>query len=559
MGNFDQRGMIRPEDNAHIERLSHLTYKAQPSGPQVSVRPFTSVRSAFEIVSIPLPVASDDCINISALSLPYLLSTLDAFASLGHFACYWAGSNRFVKLTSTDTAAAGRLARNGRIEIFVIDAQARLIDVFSVRFWMPRADFYHTPDTRSPIRHLPLDLNVAPPLPTEYDIDFPIDAVITWVDGSDPNWQRMVAQHLEGSEIDYDRYTSNDELRFAIRSIEMFAPWVRTIHVLSNCRPPSWFKSSKRVKWVDHADCGDPSILPLFSSHSIELLMSGITALSEHFIYFNDDTMLGKPCRPSDFFLRNGASIARLESYGRALEFRGAKGLPEWQMAAANGAKLIHERFGYYPTRLHQHVPFALRKSVLAEMETAFPEEVGRTRLRRFRSSDDISPVSFLYHHFAIASGKAIALTATSFIVRSNNFRDFKMKFEKGTTFDFLCVNDGEGSHADENYTKFKHEFLPKMAPFAASCESSSNAVRDINIQKILGVDQPEPPPRPIKELSPWRRPLHRALAIAVAPYQPAEDRVRFRKNPVEYLSKAKVRGNRVLGKILLRSDQRPY
>ncbi|MEU8131871.1 Stealth CR1 domain-containing protein, partial [Streptodolium elevatio] len=68
-------------------------------------------------------------------------------------------------------------------------------------------------------------------------IDFPIDAVYTWVDGNDPAWNErrnkmFVANGLTpAAEANGSaRYRNRDELRYSLRSIDMYAPWIRTVY-----------------------------------------------------------------------------------------------------------------------------------------------------------------------------------------------------------------------------------------------------------------------------------------------------------------------------------------
>jgi hypothetical protein len=73
-----------------------------------------------------------------------------------------------------------------------------------------------------------------------------IDAVYTWVDGSDPNWiadRRGAAARL-GSEIsEYtdnglaeSRFHSRDELKYSLRSLERHAPFIRQVHLILGLR-----------------------------------------------------------------------------------------------------------------------------------------------------------------------------------------------------------------------------------------------------------------------------------------------------------------------------------
>src|SRR5690606_34829486 len=66
-----------------------------------------------------------------------------------------------------------------------------------------------------------------------------IDLVYLWVDGSDPNWQakkrRFTGGLSDNSETNNKgRYVNNDELRYALRSAEKYAPWIRRIFIVTD-------------------------------------------------------------------------------------------------------------------------------------------------------------------------------------------------------------------------------------------------------------------------------------------------------------------------------------
>ena len=70
-----------------------------------------------------------------------------------------------------------------------------------------------------------------------------IDIVITWVDGSDPAWRAEKAFYeaqagiTAGSESQYRDF---DTLRFVLRSIDQYAPWVRKIFLVTCGQIPPW-------------------------------------------------------------------------------------------------------------------------------------------------------------------------------------------------------------------------------------------------------------------------------------------------------------------------------
>lgn len=145
-----------------------------------------------------------------------------------------------------------------------------------------------------------------------------IDIVLAWVDGSDPVWrekkkERMRQQGLSVKSDDREeRYRDWDLMRYWFRSIENFAPWVRKIHFVTFGHLPEWLDSSNpKLHIVNHEDFIPAKYLPTFSSHPIEWNFHRIEGLSENFIYFNDDMLLLKPVKPTDFF-KNGKPVDML-------------------------------------------------------------------------------------------------------------------------------------------------------------------------------------------------------------------------------------------------------
>jgi len=121
----------------------------------------------------------------------------------------------------------------------------------------------------------------------------PIDAVYTWVNGSDPDFIQSLNDYKHGS-IQASRYQDFDQLLYSLRSIEQYASWIRHVFIVTNGQIPSWLDlSSERVTIVTHNEIyPDKSHLPTFSSPSIETHLHQIPNLSERFIYLNGTGLL---------------------------------------------------------------------------------------------------------------------------------------------------------------------------------------------------------------------------------------------------------------------------
>ena len=66
--------------------------------------------------------------------------------------------------------------------------------------------------------------------------------------------------------------SDNEELRYSLRSVELYAPWIRRIFIVTNGQIPSWLNMSHpKVEVVPHSRIfPNSSHLPTFSSPAIE-------------------------------------------------------------------------------------------------------------------------------------------------------------------------------------------------------------------------------------------------------------------------------------------------
>ena len=318
----------------------------------------------------------------------------------------------------------------------------------------------------------------------ENECNFPIDYVFTWVNSSDEDWQEMYAQYNPKVRTDANslsRFVSRDELMYALRAIETYAPWVRKIHIVSNCKAPAWLDTTNnKINWVDHSEIFDTIDLPTFSSHSIEACIHKIPDLANYFIYSNDDFILCRPVSKTDFFEPNGNCKIKFEAWGNVNgDIR--VGDPDYLNAARNCQDLLHAEFGVKPSQLHCHAPQAMRVDLINELELKFPESFKTTRGNKFRKITDIAVTGFLMHHYAYLSGRGVKdYTPTLLIQRNHNYKErfttiLKQKenliFENNKRYLSFCVNDGADSHLDDDWNISVQDFLDNYLPKKSSFE----------------------------------------------------------------------------------------
>lgn len=158
-----------------------------------------------------------------------------------------------------------------------------------------------------------------------YDMDYPIDALLPWVDGDDPVLKAKRAKYLSKADSSNDdvagatRYKSIGEIKYCVASILRFAPFIRKIFIMTDGQDPqlgpfiekNFPGQSGKIEIIDHSVIfkGYEKALPVFNSNAIEAVFWNIPQMSEHILYFNDDFMLTAPVEPEDFFRPDGRVV----------------------------------------------------------------------------------------------------------------------------------------------------------------------------------------------------------------------------------------------------------
>nr|WP_141881010.1 stealth family protein [Homoserinimonas aerilata] len=315
--------------------------------------------------------------------------------------------------------------------------------------------------------------------PLVEDIRFDIDMVFSWVDGSDLDWQRQRAARMAGYVVgegdDHEaRFRQLDELRYALRSVHVNAPWVRRIFVATDSPRPEWLAEHPKVTFVRSEEFfADPSVLPTHNSHAVESQLHRIEGLSEHFLYSNDDMFFGRPVAPSMFFSPGGVTkfIQAPTRIGLGESHQGRSG---FENAARVNRALLRERFGVTITRHLEHAATPLRRSVVEELEREFPAEFTRTAAAAFRQATDVSVTNSLYHYYAFVTGRAVlqedARVGYIDTTARQGVADMRRLLRRHD-LDFFCLNDGsfpelDAAEREREVRRFLEQYYPIPAPW---------------------------------------------------------------------------------------------
>ncbi len=316
-------------------------------------------------------------------------------------------------------------------------------------------------------------------MPTVDDVCFDVDVVYTWVDGDDEDWLAARDQRITGlggtpsqRAAGAARYRSRDELRYSMRSLHLFAPWVRRIHLVTAGQVPAWLDTlHPSIRVVDHRDILPASALPTFNSHAIETRLHAVPDLAEHFVYVNDDVFLGRPRRKEHFFAPGGHYAAFVADH-RAVGLPGTDDRP-YLTAAQNNRRVLSEAFGVALTQTMMHSPHPQRRSVLTQIPLAFPDAVERTTHAPFRSETDLSLLSSFAQTYGLITGQAFRASAHhGYVDLGHQQLPAQLKAMMKRDRDFFCVADNHVSAFDEDRADgLLLDFLQAYFPIAAPWE----------------------------------------------------------------------------------------
>ena len=254
-------------------------------------------------------------------------------------------------------------------------------------------------------------------------INDPIDAVITWVDGNDKAHEEKLISYCKLKGIQRSeaaaptRFDQRGEIVYCLMSLLRFAPWLRTIYIVTDAQRPSILEQlkgtpyEKKIKIIDHQDIfqGLENYLPTFNSLSIESVLWRIEGISDNFIYLNDDFSLIRPVSCEDFFRDNKLVLRgswkvqsekkwqnywrRVTNYLMKTSFPIAR--DAHRAVQENSAQLAgwDKHFFHLP-----HAPYPVKKATLETYFQTFPEALAKNVSYPLRDSQQFWSISLAQH-----------------------------------------------------------------------------------------------------------------------------------------------------------------
>jgi len=295
-----------------------------------------------------------------------------------------------------------------------------------------------------------------------------VDFVLPWVDGNNPVWRSSYNKYagIEGDSAEI-RFRDWNLLRYWFRGIEKYAPWFRKIFFVTSGELPEWLNTEHpRLRWIKHEDYIPGKYLPTFNVNTIELNLHRIADLSEHFVYFNDDTFILGEVEETRFF-RNGLpcdygvmtakpasggiihmAINDLEVIGKHFDKHTVmkKNFSKW--FSLKYGKRIFNNILLYPWKdfsgfVDSHLPNAFLKSAFTRIWDMESQMLDQTSLSKFRTNDDVN--QWLIKYWQLAEGDFYPLnTAKNTFVSDINDSTYQKisEFIRSREYNMICLND---------------------------------------------------------------------------------------------------------------------
>lgn len=304
----------------------------------------------------------------------------------------------------------------------------------------------------------------------------PIDIVIPWVDGGDPEWLAEKNKYMGMREIIADanneiRYQSWDNLQYLFRGIEKFMPWVNKVFFVTWGHLPEWLNTEhSKLCIVKHEEYISKEYLPTFNSNVIELNYHRISNLSENFIIFNDDVF---PLRSIDeeYFFKNDivcdeaietpivpVDIGPVSQWGCIVRANNIlflnkhfkkrvvqeKYYEKWFSREYGHLLERNERLNYWYNFVgfhDAHLANAVKKSTLEKLWKVDEETFKKISKNRFRSSNDMNQYIIRYWQLCEGNFSPRLTQGRCFYVDKDNYHEIAEGI-CNQQWQMICINE---------------------------------------------------------------------------------------------------------------------
>ena len=309
-----------------------------------------------------------------------------------------------------------------------------------------------------------------------------IDAVITWVDGSKPDYQRKLKEYLTDNNTLKRQYFQANEINLCVASIVKYAPFIRKIFIVTDKQRPNLdsikhLVTLDKVEIIDHEEIfrDNKDCLPTFNIRSIDALLFKIKNLSDKFIYFNDDMFLVKETSQEDWFINNKAVLTGVwaKTYNKqvikTISHRIKKFLnvrPSFNAAQSKAANIVGFHDRYFKS---YHCGRPQIKSVIKNFYDKNPERLKNQIRHKFRDGRQYMPYSLCWHllikknlYVESSTNKLVEINRSK-ILSAKKLENILISIDSKANVKFLNIQDLNIA-TQETQQVFQNWFIKKLS-----------------------------------------------------------------------------------------------
>jgi hypothetical protein len=216
--------------------------------------------------------------------------------------------------------------------------------------------------------------------------------------------------------------------------------------------------NTEKVKIVYHKDIIPEKFLPTFNASTIEMFLHRIKDLKNHFLFFNDDTLLINACQEEDFF-KDGKPCLSFSNYIRHGVYR----FMNFMAYGENGTKIIRNALGIKGNEeeslLLNHMCNPMVKATCEWVWQNLEREIV-FRIEPFRTTFNLNQYVFLYPHYF--NNDFVPSELRSCYLTTNSKHELIEEVINSKIFQATCINDNVAT--DEDYD-FIENVLSKKFP----------------------------------------------------------------------------------------------
>tara|TARA_Y100000590_G_scaffold65003_1_gene70190 strand:+ start:2055 stop:3002 length:948 start_codon:yes stop_codon:yes gene_type:complete len=279
-----------------------------------------------------------------------------------------------------------------------------------------------------------------------------LDIVYTYVDGNDKRWLKQKKKDCNINSV--CRYNSDlDEIKYSVYSVEKyFKNQFRNIYfVTNNGKLPKCIKPKDNYIPLLYSDLVG---YRTYNSTVIEANLHKIEGLAEYYLYFNDDFILMRKLKKSDFIEKKTGKLIWYKESNKLFNFA-----IKYPNITSNTVKFFFNKSdsGCIESRDRiynllnikdkidgqiGHNPHIYKKSMVIKICTKFNDELIKNKDRIIRSEDDF-PMNDIFCFYYLKKNKIIFTDKykTKILAQFDNII-FSKIYNHLDNSHFLCVED---------------------------------------------------------------------------------------------------------------------